>query len=265
MKKIITYSLLVTLILTNFIFNPSQSLADESVDDISSVSFKENIVLNLPEINETTLANSTNYEVRKNIDYYLNEYKNIQSMSIDELNAYISSIKEEQERADLYKTQSVPSYTKLQGAWLAAAELAKKAGYPVAGTMVQCSVLGIDYTENNGLVVNGLAAKKIKQSDVFRTLLYSVKKTKQPVNKSYIFYKYDDPDLFYAFHEAKFNIAKDRYTNNYRTHLYDYFDFALEKVRYDDLFTTLVNDWAWLNQYIYILRNININIDFLTT
>lgn len=95
MKKVISTSLLLALILTDFTFNPSPSLADESVNNISSASFEENVTLNFPEINEKTLINSTDYEIRNNIDYYLNEYKNLQSMSIEELNEYISSIKDE--------------------------------------------------------------------------------------------------------------------------------------------------------------------------
>ena len=259
MKKVISTSLLLALILTDFTFNPSPSLADESVNNISSASFEENVTLNFPEINEKTLINSTDYEIRNNIDYYLNEYKNLQSMSIEELNEYISSIKDEQDGDSLYRAQSVPPDVQLRIAWLAAAEMAKKAGYTAAGTIVQYSVLGVNYSENNGFI-----ADKIKRTTIFRTLLYHVKQTKKPVHRSHIFTKSDSSDLFYTFHEATFTINKNINSNNYYTHLYDYFDFALNKVKYDDLFTTLVNDWAWLNQNAHILKNINIDIYFLT-
>lgn len=81
-----------------------------------------------------------------------------------------------------------------------------------------------------------------------------------------IFTKADNPDLFYSLH------AVDVYATGYMVGtpfasyivtISDTFDFKLEKTYMDDLFTTLVNNWAWLCQQIHVLHPIPVTITII--
>ena len=143
----------------------------------------------------------------------------------------------------------------LKAAWLAAAQAAKLAGYPCAAKAVEHSVLGINYKEDNGSF-----AEKIKTTSTFKDFLSATKNS----NKSHDsavreFTKSDNSDLFYALHNATVTLNKSG--TNYKVHVYDVFDFALDN-NYDSLFTSAVNNWAWLSQQTGVLHKITINIDF---
>lgn len=130
-------------------------------------------------------------------------------------------------------------------AWIAAAEVAAKSGYPCAGAVVKSSAYGDDYIEDNGLIANTIAA-----SDTFAAW-------KQNREDSIYFEKSDSADLFYAIHAA--NIGVSGSSSGAHALLTDVFDFEFE-TDMGSLFATLVNDWGWLSQHIGALTVIDVQV-----
>lgn len=117
-------------------------------------------------------------------------------------------------------------------------------------------MLGINYSENDGDF-----ASKIKKTSVFKQYLSSVKSSnKSSASSVKEFRKSDDADLFYALHNATVSLKKSG--TKYNSTIYDIFDFALDN-NYNDLFTSIVNNWAWLCQNTSILYKISINVTFI--
>lgn len=164
------------------------------------------------------------------------------SMSVDELNAFIHSI------ALQYDDNSTrtPRSNVIRLAWIAAAEIASKVGYPCAGAVVKSSALGEDYIESNGLL-----AETIETTSAFA----SWKKTSID---SIVFEKSDNSDLFYAIHKADISLTGN--SSGARARITDTFDFEFE-TDMEDMFSTLVNDWGWLSQNINALTEISVQVD----
>ena len=164
---------------------------------------------------------------------------NFSSMSIGELNAFIHSI------AVGAPTNSSRGNA-LSLAWIAAAEIAAKAGYPCAGAVVKASANGDDYIESNGLLAN-----TIKTTDAFSNW-------KVDLGDYIVFEKSDSSDLFYAIHNADIGISGK--SSGARARITDTFDFVFE-TDMEDLFSTLVNDWGWLSQNLGALTAIRVQVD----
>ena len=162
-----------------------------------------------------------------------------ENMSSEELNQLIHLIALQEDGSDKVSTP----YSSITLAWIAAAEIVSKSGYPCAGTVVKASAYGDNYIEENGLIANTIAA-----SDTFAAW-------KQNRKDSIYFEKSDNPDLFYAIHAAEIHVSGS--SSGGHAQLYDVFDFKFE-TDMEDLFSTLVNDWAWLCQHIGALTPIDV-------
>lgn len=167
------------------------------------------------------------------------EPSDLSRMSVAELQNLIHLIALQDEASDKL---SLPDHA-ISLAWIAAAELAYDSGYPCAGTVVKASAYGDNYIEENGLIANTIAA-----SDTFAAW-------KQNRKDSIYFEKSDIPDLFYAIHAAEIHVSGS--SSGGHAQLYDKFDFKFE-TDMGDLFSTLVNDWAWLCQHISALTPIDV-------
>ncbi|MDN5276556.1 MAG: hypothetical protein PWR01_521 [Clostridiales bacterium] len=80
------------------------------------------------------------------------------------------------------------------------------------------------------------------------------------------FTKADNPDLFYSLH--KVDVYATGYMvgtpfASYIVTISDTFDFDLDDNYMDDLFTTLVNNWAWLCQQTHVLHPIPVRITIM--
>lgn len=250
MKKFISLALALVMVCTISI----PAFAAEITPVVSDSQFSA--WANVPDLDvtEATLSKSSDPLVRSNSDYLATEYGKFQEMSIDELNAYIDNISASVNAAD---TRSVTQnlILVLKAAWLAAAQAAKLAGYPCAAKAVEHSILGINYTENNGSF-----AAKIKTTSTFKSFLSATKSSGKTYNRAVReFTKSDNADLFYALHNATVTLNKSG--SSYKVNVYDIFDFALDN-DYSSLFTTLVNNWAWLCQNANVLNKVTININF---
>ena len=79
---------------------------------------------------------------------------------------------------------------------------------------------------------------------------------------SFTIQKSDNADLFYALHRVSTSGTGFMIGNSimyYLITVHDTFDFAYDN-NYDDLFTTTVNNWAWLCQQTHVLNPIEINL-----
>lgn len=151
----------------------------------------------------------------------------------------------------------IGSYYYLKLAWLAAAQIARNAGYSQAATLVEHSVRGQDYYENTTLPFNQYyMSNRIVRTNAFKTYFSQVRAGKDPgwfiINKS------DNKDLFYALKKVSCN-SKLQGTM-YTITIDDTFDFKKED--YEDLFVGLVNNWAYLCQGCFILRKVSVKIIF---
>ncbi len=132
-----------------------------------------------------------------------------------------------------------------KAAWLAAAEIAKKAGYECSGTLVEYSVGAQNYRETNGMF-----AQKIKKTNTFTSW------KKKPKKDSLVFTKSEDPDLYYSIHE--FNISFVGGSRGGYAVISDTYDFDIKFM--DGLFSTIVNDWAWLCSHTFVLHKIGVEV-----
>ena len=164
-----------------------------------------------------------------------------ENMSSEELNQLIHLIALQEDGSDKVSTP----YSSITLAWIAAAEIVSKSGYPCAGAVVKASAYGDDYIVDNGLIANTIAA-----SATFATW-------KQNRDKTIVLEKSDVPDLFYAIDKASIGVSGS--SSGAHALLTDKFDFEFE-TDMGDLFSTLVNDWAWLSQRIGVLTPINIRV-----
>ena len=105
---------------------------------------------------------------------------------------------------------------------------------------------GNDYSETDGSF-----ATKIETTSAFQTWRLT------PSITSFAFTRSDNADLFFALN--KVNIAMGGNSTGARAVITDTFDFRFE-LNLQDLFTTLVNDWAYLCQQTYVLNPIDVTI-----
>lgn len=264
MKKIL--SVFLTVLLVFCIIQPTvlsaYSTNCERID--SNLEGELTVAYMLPEltIDEDTLQKSSDALVRENSKFIVDEAAKISSMNIDELNNYIDSAIIVQESNEPFgnsgSTQSIVDTVTLKALWLAAAQIAKLAGYPCAAKLIEYSVLGINYNEK--YVSNGLFAKKIKTTKTYTNFLSAIKKGTKSTGKYYVLThsKSENKDLYYSIHSCSYCATKSN--GKYKIHVYDKYDFEISG--YDSLFTGLVNNWAWLCQHKGVLHVIYVNIYF---
>ena len=152
-----------------------------------------------------------------------------------------------------------------QLAWLAAAQIARDKGYECAALMVEFSVYNIDYSESVTDSSTPLL-DKLNTTTVFNNyknkVLNSGLKDFSGGSWSFTIQKSDNADLFYALHRVSTSGTGFMIGNSimyYLITVHDTFDFAYDN-NYDDLFTTTVNNWAWLCQQTHVLNPIEINL-----
>lgn len=225
-----------------------ENLDEQLVEELSRLTEDElnEYILNL-HILELTQSNILNdsYPFPDDTDEALRDALSV--MTIDELNEYIHRLYLMNTSRD-YNIDKNPNGRNLtlRAAWLAAAQVAKLAGYPCAGTIVESSALGNDYIESNGLLAN-----TIQTTDAYAAWV--------PVGGTSItFTKSDCSDLFYALHQTSVSVIGS--PSHVRVRITDVFDFVFE-TDMEDLFSTLVNDWGWLSQNINALSVIDIQVD----
>ena len=161
------------------------------------------------------------------------------NLSINELETIIDQAKINSENRVL------GSIITLKAAWLAAAKIARKKGYPLSASLVEYSVLMQNYNEKNGQF-----SKKIRNTSIYKRLL-------QSRAGSSTFTKSIDKDLFYSIHKFDYTVSGTKYRK--QIIISDTFDFKWES-DYDNIFTTSVNNWAYLDQAKWILYPIKIRI-----
>lgn len=179
----------------------------------------------------------------------------LEGMSDEELNQIISDVKNSSN--SMVKSATVPTGN-IQLAWLAAAQIAENNGYPCAAALVRASVNNSAYTET--IIGNGVCRNKIKTTSLYKNYVKKLK-AGSAVSSSMTFTKATNADLFYALHKVSISYTTSGYGNlkTYNIKVHDVFDFAKDN-NYNDLFTTLVNNWAWLCQQTGVLNPINVNI-----
>lgn len=165
------------------------------------------------------------------------------SMSIEELNEFIHNIAIQSSGGNDATSRAVI----VNLAWIAAAEIASKSGYPCAGAIVKSSALGEDYIESNGLL-----AKTIETTAAFAHWKLNFEE------ESIVFERPDNIDLAYAIHKA--DIRFNGNSSGGRAIITDTFDFDFE-TDMEGLFATIINDWGWLSQFIGALYVINVQVD----
>jgi len=241
--------LLVIIISINFIPVGAFAIELENKSSFSDIN-----------INEKLLSQSKDSFVRKNDDKIIQIVNNLNNLSVQELNAYIDNITYKYKYQKNIKSidPTIPTIIELKTAWLAAAQIAKIKGYTCAAKAVEYSVLGLNYNEDKG--VGGLFRDKIVGTFVYKNYFSETQKSGVAhVSKVKEFTKSDNADLFYALHNA--TITFDKTKTYYKVHLYDRFDFAFDN-NYDSLFTSIVNNWAWLCQNTSVLNAVDINVYF---
>ncbi len=181
----------------------------------------------------------------------------LSNYSSEQLNDIIASIKASADSNGI----DVPTGN-LQLAWLCAAQIAKDHGYPIAGSIVEASVKNYPFQ-----VFNGQIGTTIKSTNVWKNYYSNlVNNNIERDDSSFAFEKYDNADLFFALHNVEVHSRKAApyvaFDKSYNVNIHDVFDF--EYWRYNDLFVTLINNWAWLCQQAGVLNPITVDIDFNT-
>ncbi len=205
------------------------------------------------------------------IDTLLNA--NLTQMTEDELNLYIHQIAEICQTNNTVITSPDSTNAEVPGgvvpgvvgqAWLAAAQIARDKGYVCAALAVEHSVKNINIKEATHVVYgDGPFLRELKATSAYQTYLNSLLESGETnVDGSFEITKNDNSDLFYALHNVTTSATgtfPGTSIATYEITITDVFDFALDN-DYDDLFTTLVNDWAWLCQQTDVLYPITITL-----
>ncbi len=175
----------------------------------------------------------------------------LSNMSTTELNALIDAIAE----GNIANSRAVTDPVQL--AWLAAAQIARNAGYPLAATMVEHSVNNTDYSE-----VFGAFTEEILTTNVYASYLQKLKWGIEP--SSLAFERSSGMDLFCALHlvsiEGTATTVSDLTT--YWIEITDVFDFEFDNQGYEEIIGT-INNWAWLCENAGVLNPISISITFI--
>ena len=206
------------------------------------------------EITNESLANSNDPIVRENIEILLQAQKRFEKMDEDELNNYIdtSLILMDSKVA----ANSTFTIVELKTMWLAAAQVAKLKGYTCSAKLVECSVLGLNYSETTG--DSGLIRDKIVTTQTYKNILSGVNSKKYPLNKKVggYFSKSENADLYYAI--ASFDFTPSKPGQRINITFTDTYNF--EPAKYNDIFTGTVNNWAVLCQYTGVLNQIFVSV-----
>lgn len=185
----------------------------------------------------------------------------LENMSVEELNALIDSIKEKveaEEKEVKDGKRKAPSKgagnEAIKRAWLAAAEIARKSGYPCSATMVEHSVKGKNYNESGkGKLFSSRIVRLNSYKKCYREMCKNnIMKSSFEIKKS------EHKDLYYALHLVKTQRFKKN--GKWWMRVSDRFDFDI--MHYESLFTSIVNNWAWLCQQKGILSPIHAKIEF---
>jgi len=115
-----------------------------------------------------------------------------------------------------------------------------------AATLVENSGLNIGYFE-----LNGEFASAIKKTSFYK------KTSSSNRSGSSSFSKTINKDLFYSIHKFRYLNAISGHGG--RLTITDVFDFEAD-YSYDNPFTSIVNDWAYLSQNLHALRPVNVRI-----
>ena len=202
-----------------------------------------------------------------NLDRYVSDFiLDADPETLETLNSLHSDINAVMEDADDTFSESVrrsadspcgvwlATWLGLKLAWLTAAQIARLAGYPCSATLVEYSVYGWNYTETNGQFRN-----KIVRTSTYQNLLNQVIKGNKRLNQGYVLThtKGENKDLYYSLHSCTYTVKKSG--SKYSTSVYDKYDFKLD-FKYDNIFSTCVNNWAWLCSNTGVLYVIKVNI-----
>lgn len=237
---LLTFGITVTTLCTNPIMANAKELDTQTLNIPYSSTVQDN---NQP--NSSVSINGTEYSQESLCTMGTQSVENILSTaSVQDLNNFIAqeeNIYENPTNNSLYETKIGVGTSAVGLAWIAAAEIASRAGYPCAARLIINSVNNKNYYESGS---HGLFITKIKRNTDYRNWL----KTN---HKSFIFQKSHDSDLFYAIHNVRASKTSSR------VHLHDTFDF--KPAQYSG-FTNIVNNWAWLCQHANVLHPIKVNI-----
>lgn len=186
---------------------------------------------------------------------------NLENMNENELQQFISNCRRISEYNKKLKSSNFSAENNIAkpmvydqiavAAWIAAAKIVKLAGLECAGTLLEKSVQGYNYYETSfySKGMNGPFAKKIKTTNAYKNLNKSI-------SSSSVFPSSDNLDLHLAIN--KFNY-KPLYTYGQAIHITDTFDFHANK-KFGNWLVDRINDFAYLNQHIGLLRNIRVDI-----
>ena len=185
------------------------------------------------------------------------EEEELDLMSCDELENYIGELH------TLSKTtiKSKKGYTPAQQAWLVAAAIAKKKGYPCVAICIKHSVKNIPVVETPQS--KGVFRKRIVKTTAYKN--YKKKYGKQAsASSSIAFEKSMNKDLYYSLHNVNIRSTGNKVAKKwYHTVMItDTFDFAYDNT-YKSLFTSIVNNAGWLFQNTGALHPIGITISFI--
>jgi len=199
-------------------------------------------------------------------EYEIEELKEkFEKMSIDELQSILNSIgqniygKSIKSPAMAYMeptvvTTGILPNAPLKGAWLAAAAIARKMGYPAAATLVEYSVNG------KGIYLEA----EDSGGSLFRDKIIKTTAYKDFINSGYskqdiVFERSDNADLFYAIHKCTIYLT----TVNGRNAIYVTDDFNFEPWSYEgNLFASIINNTGLFFQMCLVLREVKVYITF---
>lgn len=209
------------------------------------------MIVSAAEVSPTSISVIERLKKDNNIDF--------SDMSIDELNLLINNIANGE-----YIQSRAGSLSEVQLAWLAAAEIARDYGYDCAASMVEHSVWNTGYYESKVSCSNETPViNKLETTSVYKNHKKAIQDCGSTTfSGSFIITKNDSSDLFYALHKVSTSATGTSLGNtslSYVVHIHDVFDFDYDN-DYDDLFTSLVNNWAWLCQQTDVLNTISIDL-----
>lgn len=198
-------------------------------------------------------AENTSQAIEQFADQYGIDFS---TMTVNELNQYIDTIASNSSSMTTEERSSG-----ISGAWLAAAQIARDNGYDCAATMVEYSVSNLNYREIETVYGNDTPViDKLKTTSAYQNYLDSIDNYGTDVAPdSFVISKSDNADLFYALHKVEVTATGSGSFQLQEVYIHDKFDFSLDN-NYEDLFSTLVNNWAWLCQQTSVLYPINIDL-----
>ncbi|MGX8698428.1 MAG: hypothetical protein ACSW8F_00680 [bacterium] len=213
------------------------------------------------EITEELLSTSSDPTVRSNAKLLANAAKEIRAMSLEDLNLYIDKLANSASQNATGKGSVYTNWSRsdtkeaLKIAWLAAAQIARIAGFPCSASLVEHSVLGFNYSQKHGFFV-----LKIIRTSVYREIVSGVRSGRAyhgNTSGTNIFKKEDNKDLYYAIRKFHWDFRLE-FPSPIIT-IYDTFDFSSD-AESQELFVILVNSWAYLCQHLDVLNKIDVKI-----